>query len=413
MLKKVLIGAGVVLVLGVVVVASLKGSRKTGARVYVEAAAPRDVVRLVKARGEIDPRLKVNLSAHVIGKIERLYVEEGDEIEQGRPFLELEKEAFLAVRDQASAQLAIAESRQRQAEISLADAQLKLKRMQRLSRELIASTEQLEAAELGEASALLALEQAKEAVTQARAALDKAEDDLEKCTIFAPLTGRVIALNAEEGEVVVSGTMNNPGSVIGTIADLSEILAEVDVDETEVAFLELAQTATLKVDALPDHEYAGRVVEIGSSGFETPQQPDVTFFKVKLLLDQPDAALRPGMSVRAEIETAREPGVLAVPIQAVVNRPPVVTEGEDEEENGEIEKAGDEVKVVFVVGDDKVQQREVETGLSDPTHVEIVSGLEEGEEVVTGPYRSLKDLEDGDDVRVQTGSEEDEDEESG
>ncbi len=404
MLKKVLIGIGALVVLGGVVFASLQSGRKTGVRVYVEEAAPRDVVRLVKAGGEIDPKVKVNLSAHVIGKIEKLYVEEGDRIEAGEPFLELEKEAFLAARDQAAAQLAIARSQHTQAEISLEDARLKLKRMERLTSELIASAEQLESAQLQEASARLALEQAKESVVQAQAALDKAADDLSKCTIYAPLSGRVIELNAEEGEVVVSGTMNNPGSVIGTIADLSEILAEVDVDETEVAYLELGQTAVLKVDALPDSEYTGRVVEIGSSGFETPQQPDVTFFKVKVLFDDPDAALRPGMSVRAEIETAREPGLLAVPIQAVVNRKPLAAEDDEEAE------ASDEVKVVFVVDGDQVAQREVETGLSDPTHVGIVAGLEGGETVVTGPYRSLKDLEDGDDVRVQSGDEEDEEE---
>lgn len=405
MLKKVLIGVAIVAVLGTMVGFSIKSNRKTGTRVYVEDAAARDIVRLVKAGGEIDPRLKVNISAHVVGKIETLHVEEGDEVEEGSPFLELEKEAFLAARDQAAAQLAIARSRRTQAEISLEDAQLKLKRMERLSADLIASTEQLESAALQEASARLAVEQAKEAVTQARAALDKAADDLSKCTIYAPLAGRVIALNAEEGEVVVSGTMNNPGSVIGTIADLSEILAEVDVDETEVTYLEIDQTAALKVDALPDREYGGRVVEIGSSGFETPQQPDVTFFKVKILFDEPDSTLRPGMSVRAEIETARAPGLLAVPIQSVVSRPPTGSENDAEK--------AEEVKVVFVVDGDQVAQREVETGLSDPTHVGIVAGLEEGETVVTGPYRSLKDLDDGDDVRVQSGTEEDDEEESG
>lgn len=402
MLKKVLIGVAVLVVLGGVVFASLQGSRKTGVRVYVEAAAPRDVVRLVKAGGEIDPKVKVNISAHVIGKIETLYVEEGDEVEEGSAFLELEKEAFLAARDQAAAQLAIARSRHTQAEISLEDARLKLRRMERLSTDLIASAEQLEGAQLQEASARLALEQAKESVVQAQAALDKAADDLGKCTIYAPLTGRVIELNAEAGEVVVSGTMNNPGSVIGTIADLSEILAEVDVDETEVTYLAVGQEAVLKVDALPGSEYPGRVVEIGSSGFETQQQRDVTFFKVKVLFDEPDAALRPGMSVRAEIETAREPDLLAVPIQSVVNRGPV-------EQEEDAEKA-DEVKVVFVVEGDQVAQRQVETGLSDPTHVGIVSGLEDGDSVVTGPYRSLKDLEDGDDVRVQSGDEDDEEE---
>ena len=159
--------------------------------------------------------------------------------------------------------------------------------------------------------------------------IEKTQDDLTKTTIYAPLTGRVIALSAEEGEVVVSGTMNNPASIIGIIADLSEILAEVDVDETEVAYLEIGQSATLTVDALADRVYEGKVVEIGSSGFSRPQQPDVTFFKVKVLLDEPDADLRAGMSVRAEIVTAEHEEALVVPIQVVVERLPLDDEGEE------------------------------------------------------------------------------------
>jgi HlyD family secretion protein len=409
-MKRLLIGTVVVLGLGAIVFFSLRsGGSSKGAKIYAADVERRSIARLVKASGEIDPRIKVNISAHVIGRIERLYVEEGDEIEAGAPFLELEREAFTAARDSAAAQLAIAQSRTRQAEINLRDADLKLTRMKRLAEEQIASAEQLEQAQLQQNSAELGLEQAREAVLQARAALDKAKDDLAKATIFAPLSGRVIELNAEQGEVVVSGTMNNPASVIGTIADLSEILAEVEVDETEVAYLRLEQRAQLEVDALPEREFAGNVVEIGSSGYEKPSQPDVTFFKVKILLDAPDPELRTGMSVRAEISTAQKDGVLVVPIQAVVNRPPL---GEDGEPDGEQE----EIPVAFVIeGEDQasVRQVPVETGLTDPTHVEVVAGLEEGQRVVTGPYRALKDLEHGDDVRVQDDSDdEDKDQDS-
>ncbi len=414
-MKKVWIGAGVVLVLAAVVALSLKaGGRDKGVRVYAEEVERGDVTRTVQASGQIDPRVKVNISSHVIGKIEKLYVEEGDRIEAGRPFLKLETEAFVAARDQAAAQLAIARSSEAQAGINLADAELKLARMERLAAEKIASAEQLEAAALKLKSAELAREQARESVIQARAALDKAEDDLSKATIFAPLSGRVISLAAEEGEVVVSGTMNNPASIIGTIADLSEILAEVDVDETEIAYLEAGQEAALEVDALPDREYGGRVVELGSSGFQRPQQPDVTFFKVKVLLDDPDAHLRPGMSVRAKINTAEKAGVLTVPIQAVVERPPLAEEGDDEGEEPAANSPGgdDEVRVVFVVEDGRALQRPVEVGISDATRVEVVSGLEAGEMVVTGPYRSLKKLEHEERVRVrEEGDEEEEGEE--
>ncbi len=396
-MKRILIGVVVVLVLGGIVFASLKSKGgKKGTRVYAAEVERRDITRLVKASGVIDPRVKVNISAHVIGKIEKLYVEEGDEIGAGEPFLELEREAFVAARDSAAAQLAIAKSQSRQADINLRDAELKLVRMRRLTEEQIASAEQLEQAELQYNSRELGVEQARESVLQSKAALDKAVDDLSKVTIFAPLSGRVIELNAEQGEIVVSGTMNNPASVIGTIADLSEILAEVEVDETEVAYLELGQTAALKVDALPDNAYSGGVVEIGSSGYEKPSQPDVTFFKVKVLFDAPDEALRPGMSVRAEIETAKKEGVLAIPIQAVVDRPPLGDDGEPIE--GE-----EEVAVVFVVSDDdeSVAQVRVATGLTDPTHTEVLTGLEEGQQVVTGPYRALKDIEHGDAIRLQ------------
>src|SRR4029077_16401949 len=122
--------------------------------------------------------------------------------------------------------------------------------------------------------------------------LTKAQDDLSKTTIYAPLSGRVITLNAKEGEVVVSGTMNNPGSVIATIADMSEILANVDVDETEIVSVKVGQEAVLRVDALPNRVYHGQVVEIGSNGFNRPQQPDVTFYQVKVLYTDSDEALK-------------------------------------------------------------------------------------------------------------------------
>jgi HlyD family secretion protein len=408
--KRVLIAGGVVLALAAIVVLSITGGGKErGVRVYVEEVEARRIERVVKATGEIDPRVKVNLSAHVIGKIEELYVEEGDRIEAGEPFLRLEREAFLAARDRAKADLEIARSRVRQAEITQADAELKVERARRLHGEQIASATDLEAAELNYRSQELAAEQARESVLQARATLDKAEDDLHKTTIYAPLSGRVTALNAEEGEVVVSGTMNNPGSVIGTISDLSEILAEVNIDETEVAFLALDQEATLTVDALAGREFEGRVVEIGSSGFQRPTNPDVTYFKAKVLLHDPDPALRPGMSTRVEIVTAVADDALVVPAQAVVDRPPLMDEAEGEATD-EVADDDEEIDVVFVVIEGVAHQRPVETGLSDITHVQVVSGLEAGEKVVTGPYRSLKDLDHEDPVRARDPSDDDEEE---
>jgi HlyD family secretion protein len=400
--KRALIIAAVIAGLGLVVFASVRGrSSGKGARVYAEPVARRDISRVVKASGQIDPRLKVNISAHVVGKIQRLYVKEGDAIQAGSPFLDLERDAFVALRDAAAAQREIQRSRLLQAELALRDAEIKFERARGLRDQGIASKETFEAAELQLNSARQGIEQAREAVTQSAADLKKAQEDLTKTTIYAPLSGRVIALNAKEGEVVVSGTMNNPASVIGTIADLSEILVEVDVDETEVVYVELGQTARLLVDALPDHPYTGRVVEIGSSGFSKPAQPEVTFFKVKVLLDAPDAALRPGMSARAEILTATAKAALVIPIQAVVERKPLA-------EKGALAPtaAGDtEIKVVFVVEQGKARQRPVTVGLTDETNAEVTEGVAEGAVVVNGPYRILKKLKDGDAVKVTKESE--------
>jgi len=395
-MKKLLIVLGVVVVLAVVVFASLRGGGDAkGAEVDVEAVARREIRRVVKASGVVDPRVKVNISAHVIAKIERLYVEEGDEVEAGEPVLELERENFTAARDDWRARLAQARTSVRQAEVELADRRLRQRRAEQLFERGIVSEQDRDVAEIATSAAAAALDQARESVAQAQANLAKAEDDLRKTTIYAPLTGRVIDLNAEEGEVVVSGTMNNPASVIATLADLSELLADVDVDETEIVYVAVGQEAKLVVDALPDQPFTGHVVEVGSSGFSRADQPDVTFFKVKVLFDQPGGALKPAMSVRAEIVTAVNDETLAVPIQSVVQRPPV-----DDED-------GEEIQVVFVVADGVASQRPVDTGISDATHVEITSGLEAGEPVVSGPYRTLRDLDDGDAVKVEEEMEDD------
>jgi len=400
--KRILIVAVVLLALGAMVFAGVRSKgRDKGTKVYAEEVTRRSLTQVVKASGEIDPRVKVNISAHVVGKIEKLYVEEGDRIQAGQPFLQLEREAYLAQRDQWSAQLRSSQTAVRQAEVRLADARQKLERAKRLSTEGILSTETLEGSQLAETSARLQLDESHEMVQQMKANLDKAQDDLSKTTIYAPLSGHVIALNAEEGEVVVSGTMNNPGSVIGIIADLSEILAQVDVDETEIVNVKAGQEAVLKVDAIPGREYHGRVVEVGSSGFNRPQQPDVTFYQVKILLRDADAELRAGMSVRAEIQTAAHADVAVAPIQAVVERPPVKPDGEEADDD-------EEIKVVFVVEDGKARQRPVETGISDETHVELRSGVKPGEQAVTGPYRTLRDLKDGDAVSITKPTEKEE-----
>ncbi|HET8796154.1 MAG TPA: efflux RND transporter periplasmic adaptor subunit, partial [Thermoanaerobaculia bacterium] len=204
------------------------------------------------------------------------------------------------------------------------------------------------------------------------------------------LDGKVVQLNAREGEVVVTGTMNNPGSVIAVIADLSQILVEAEVGETEVVSVSLQQPAKIKVDAIPDREYHGRVVEIGSSAaVRQGAGAGIRYFKVKVAIDDADARLRPGMTSQVSIVTNSAPNAIAVPIQAVVERVPGST-GDDADDEDKPKK-----KYVFLAVDAKAKQVEVQTGISDTTHVVIASGVKEGDRLITGPFRTLKKLKDG------------------
>jgi HlyD family secretion protein len=408
--RKVLLAVIVIAVLGLIVVASLRSRGDQALEVYAEAAEVREMVQEVEASGEIDPRVKVKISAHVVGRIERLFVEEGDRIEAGAPFLELEREAFVAARDQAAAQLASSRTAVRQTAVDRADARAQPARFERLAAQGITSQEQLDARRLATTSAELSVDRAREAVRQAEASLVKARDDLAKTTIFSPIAGRVVELNAEQGEVVVSGTMNNPASVIGTIADLSEILAVVDVDETEIVEVEPGQPVEVRVAAVPGAVYHGEVVEVGSSGYARSRQPDVTYFKVEVLLTDADQRLRPGMSARVAVRTAVHPEALAVPIQAV--REDLPEDGDDEADEGSsADPDAEPPKAVFVVADGVATRRRVTTGISDATHVEITDGLSAGEVVISGPYRTLRDLEGGEQVQVvEPGNGKDDDE---
>lgn len=413
-MKKLIIGAVIVLALAAIVFASLRGARRDrGERVYAQAVERRDITQTVKASGEIRARVSVDLSAHVVAKIEELYVAEGQRVEAGQPFLELEKDAFTAAAESWRAQLRQAETQVRKAEIDLANAENQLRRTRRLFDEGIVSEEQIEASELARASGELQLDEARDRVANARANLTKALDDLSKTILYAPISGRVVELNAEKGEVVVSGMMNNPATKIATVADLSELLAELDVDETEIVQVALDQPVTVTVDAIPERTYHGRVVKLGSSGSTRPGRGDVTFFEVDVLLEDGDERLRPGMSVRAEVEVASREDTLVVPVQAVLER----KRREDGDDEEEAEEAGADseyaVQVVYTIEDGQAVRRPVETGLSTVTHVEIISGLTEGEGVVTGPFRSLRDLEDGDAVRVVEEGDDEDDEEDG
>ncbi len=252
-------------------------------------------------------------------------------------------------------------------------------------------------------------------VEQSRANLREARDRLAKTVILAPMTGRVVRLNVEEGETAIVGTMNNPGTVLLTVADLSEMEAVVEVDETDVPQIELGDSAVIEIDAFPDRTFSGRVTEIGHSsiqggaaglsGLTSDQSVD---FEVVIRLDDPPPSLRTDLSATADVIAATRDSVLAVPIIALTLRTPETEEEPPGDTGTEEIPLGDgaepeEVEGVFVVGEDNVVSfRPVTVGIAGRDHFEIIEGLEEGEVIVAGSFQAIRDLEAGETVKPET-----------
>ena len=396
-LKKPLIVTGVLAVLALVVWASLRDSGQRGTEVEVQAAEIRTISSRVKATGEITPEKRVDISAKVVGEIINLPVVEGQEVRSGQLLLEIERDLYEAARNQAQAAVRQAEVTVRRQEVQLADARRNLRRANELIADGLVSQEALDAAQLALDTAAVELEAQKQAVEQYRSALQRAEDDLARTTIRSPMDGTVIQLDAEKGETVVPGSTNLPGSVIMTIADMSVLLAEVEVSEVDVVDVELGQEAEITVDALGENTQKGYVVEIATSG-RKDQALGTIDFAVKVEIDDPDPSLRPAMTAKVDILTSTRENTLTVPIQAVVKR---TLDDDGNEIKGTAAKGAEDSDVVYVIAEGKAAVRAVETGISDELYVEIIAGLTDGEEVIIGPYRTLKNLHAGDAVKQE------------
>lgn len=398
--------AGGAVLLALVVWGSLVGGGEKGERVYAEPVQRRDVKAVVSAPGQVDPRVKVNISAHVIGKIERLYFEEGDVVQRGDRLVELERITFQAAAEQAQSILANRRIDVQRARINLENAKRNLDRAQSLSGQGIMSDELLDRARLDYQTSRTALASSEEAVRQAEAAVRQSTEDLQRTTIVAPISGRIVQKNAQEGEVVITGTMNNPGSVIAVLADLSEVLVEAEVGETEVVKVQVGQAAEIRVDAMPGETFQGSVAEIGSSAAQRAGvSTGIRYFKVKVGIHEPDPRLRPGMTAQVDIITEAAQNALTVPVQSVVERNPEDIEKGRPPRTGADDRPKE--KYVFVVKDGKAEARKVETGISNATHVVIAAGLAGDEPVVTGPFRTLRNLKHGQAVTPESEDESD------
>jgi HlyD family secretion protein len=398
------LGAGVLLVI-FVAGALLRPAR--GKTVQAAEVTRRTLVAEVKAPGTVEPRTVVALSAEVPGKIVRLAVQEGQAVRRGDLLLRLDDTAYRARVEQAKAELTAAGSRRRSAEAAWKAAQPLYERRKALFAQGLLSVGEMEAAENEYEKAYSEFEAARGEVVRQEAALVSAQDQLDKTVYRSPIHGVVIQRNVEEGEIVVVGTMNNPGTVILSVGDVSQMVVKAEVDETDVVEVRLDQEAHIEVDAFPDSSFPGRVVEIAKSPLSRAASSGEKDYEVEVLFERTPKGLLSGMTADVEIETGRRDSALSVPIQSVLLRS---ARDLEERRRGRRRRAAPadtgaaaarDLTGVFVLTGDQVEFREVTTGIASDTDIEILSGVERGDRVVTGPYNVLRDLKRGDRVKVE------------
>lgn len=421
--KKIWIIVGAVVVVLLFVVLNLSKSGGVSYTVQAEKAERGEIVSIVTGTGAVQAKTTVKISADVAAKIVDMPVEEGDLVEKGDLLVTLDQTRYLAAVRQAEAALAAAQAMEKRSEAAKIQAEQNFQRSDKLYAQGLISDESYVQIKTALDIANADFESARYAINQQDAMLAQRQDDLSKTVIRSPIGGTITELNAEIGEIVMVGTMNNAGTVIMTVADLSTIEVEIEVDETDIAGVEVGQDAKIEIDAFPDTAFAGQVTEVGNaaqvSGYSTSDR--VTNFLVTVLLLDSVPEIKPGMTATADITTDIRDNCLYVPIQAVVFREPKAeksdsakaagssggavaaeldsTDGTDVDEKKEEEP--EEVEGVFCVVDGAARFKPVETGIADQQNIEIVTGIEEGDEVVTGSYTILRTIDDGATVAVK------------
>jgi HlyD family secretion protein len=391
---KIIITVVALLAIGGITLGSIASKGKEGTPVTFAKVERTDLTSKVSANGQIDAQRKVDLSASVMGQIVNLAVHEGDVVKKGDFLLQIDRKQLSASAQGAEASVRVLFSDRDAARATLAESELIYERTRKNFEQKIVPQADLDRARSALQSARANVSAINERIGQARANVAAAQDTLSKTTMRAPMAGVITALPVEEGEVAVIGTMNNAGTKLLTIADMSIVEAVMEVDETDVPNVKVGQHATVTIDAYPNKTFSGIVTEVGSSpltrnGVSTGTE--AVNFEVKIQLENPPAGVRPGFSASADIITGTRNKALAIPIQAlIVREKPGSKQVKPQEEEGVYIHTGDKVKFVPVT-----------TGLAGDTNVEIVKGVKEKDEIVTGPFRALRDIKDGSKVREQ------------
>jgi HlyD family secretion protein len=421
---RILAAAGMVLVLGGVVGFSVARDSRSKVAVQTQKVARRDLVSIVSASGEVKPKRYVNIGANPSGRIIQLTVKEGDMVKKGQVLARIESTRFEAETRQSEAAVLSARADLDRALADVDVAQLAFDRTKKMFVDKLVSDQVMDQALADLKMKAANAESLKRRIAQLQAQLDSIRDDLDKTTVICPMDGMVTSLPKEEGEVVIGAQSFSP-TVIMTVADLSVMESEIMVDETDIRNVKLGQSAEVRVDALEGIKIKGEVTEIGASaiprgsttatsqgaaGVSTGNQ--AKDFKVTITLRDPPASLRPGLNATADITTAKKEHVLAVPIQSVVVRElnkegKIGDPAEPPAEGGNAvlvtkPQKGEEKDGVFVVTKDgKAAFHPVKTGIIGDTDIEIVEGVAEGEEIVSGSYKTLRTLKDQARVKVE------------
>jgi len=398
-MKKILIFSA----LAVLLVALPLISKFTGGGDSKQVEIRKVELKLIKssilASGTLAFREQVQLRSEVIGRVIGLHVEEADRVKKNDPVITLDPKTYQAQVEQAEARVRIQQiaiERQRLLIGTLTD---RFERQKTMFAKNLVDEDSYEAIESELSLAKVDLRSLQESLAQARAALDQSKELLGKTQIKSPIDGMVIQIDIKVGETVIAGTTNIPGSTMMVIADPSETLTEVRVDEADIAQVQEGQSADIFAAAYPDTPLTGTIQSIASVARQTPGQASLSFL-VKILLDEQDTLMiRPGMSVRADIYTHSSEETLAVPVQAVL-----FDEDSDDGDEGKEEQT-----YVFVMEDGKAVRKDVEIGISSDSDQEITAGLEQGETIISGPFRVLRHLNDGEEVEEVEESEDDED----
>ena len=383
--KTILIAAGIILI-ALIIFFNFKSQREKAIKVTVEKVTRQDLTSKISASGEVKPKKNVNISAHIPGRIIIIGVQEGQRVKTGDFLLKLESTQYEANADRDRARIQSSKADLIRAEAILKKDKLYYERYKKLFEEDLISSEQLEAAKAQYDVSKAQHEAILFQIKQAEASLQSTLDNLQKTVYNSPIDGIITSLRVEEGEVALVGTMNNPGTVLMTIADLSVMEVEVEVDETDVVGLKIGQLSEVRVDAFPNKTIKGKVTEIGSSALlKLTSSEESKDFKVVITLENPPENLKPGLSASADIITAEKKDVLAIPISALVLR---------EKEAEDPEKKEKQEEGVYLIEETRAKFSPVQKGIIGELMLEIISGLEEGQKIVIGPYSALRQLKD-------------------